>query len=86
MNSAAYCFSRPDSLPTGDSSPRPWVVTTAAGPSPGRERSRGFHFKPGRVVMPELIHRHAERVKDSSGVVYQVLIYGEPRDDGTWEG
>ena len=36
--------------------------------------------------MPELIHQHVEQVRDSNGVIYSVLIYGEGRDDGTWEG
>ena len=36
--------------------------------------------------MPELIHQHAEQVRDSAGVIYNILIYGEARDDGTWEG
>lgn len=36
--------------------------------------------------MPELIHQHAEQVQDSAGVRYRVLVYGERREDGTWEG
>ena len=36
--------------------------------------------------MPEIIHQHAEQVRDSAGTIYRVLIYGEARDDGTWEG
>ena len=34
----------------------------------------------------KLIHLHGERVQDTLGNVYEVLIYGEPRLDGTWEG
>jgi hypothetical protein len=34
----------------------------------------------------QLIRRHSERVQDTLGNVYEVLIYGEPRLDGTWEG
>jgi hypothetical protein len=33
-----------------------------------------------------LIHLHSERVQDTLGNVYEVLVYGEPRLDGTWEG
>ena len=33
-----------------------------------------------------LIHLHGERVQDTLGHLYEVLIYGEPRLDGTWEG
>lgn len=33
-----------------------------------------------------LIHLHSERVQDTLGNIYEVLIYGEPRLDGTWEG
>ena len=33
-----------------------------------------------------LIHLHTERVQDTLGHLYEVLIYGEPRLDGTWEG
>ena len=36
--------------------------------------------------VPELIHRHTDQVKDSHGHIYDVLIYGEPRADGKWEG
>ena len=35
---------------------------------------------------PGLIHRHTEQVRDSHGHLYDVLVYGEPRVDGTWEG
>ena len=35
---------------------------------------------------PLLIHRHSEQVQDSGGHLYDVLVYGEPRADGTWEG
>jgi hypothetical protein len=34
----------------------------------------------------QLIRLHSERVQDTLGNVYEVLIYGEPRLDGTWEG
>lgn len=34
----------------------------------------------------QLIRLHNERVQDTLGNVYEVLIYGEPRLDGTWEG
>ena len=34
----------------------------------------------------QLIHLHSEPVQDTSGNIYEVLIYGEPRPDGTWEG
>jgi len=34
----------------------------------------------------QLIHLHSERVQDTLGNIYEVLIYGEPRADGTWEG
>jgi len=37
-------------------------------------------------ALPVLIHRHSEQVRDSHGRLYDVLIYGEPRADGTWEG
>ena len=33
-----------------------------------------------------LIHQHSERVQDTSGNLYEIFIYGEPRLDGTWEG
>ena len=33
----------------------------------------------------QLIRLHSERVQDTLGNVYEVLIYGEPRLDGTWE-
>jgi hypothetical protein len=36
--------------------------------------------------MAELIHRRAEPVVTSRGVVYQALVYGDERTDGTWEG
>lgn len=35
---------------------------------------------------PLLIHRHSEQVQDSGGHTYDVLVYGEPRADGMWEG
>ena len=34
----------------------------------------------------QLIRLHSERVQDTLGNVYEVLIYCEPRLDGTWEG
>ena len=37
-------------------------------------------------ALPVLIHRHGEQVQDAQGHLYDVLIYGEPRTDGTWEG
>ena len=37
-------------------------------------------------ALPVLIHRHSEQMQDSHGHLYDVLIYGEPRTDGTWEG
>jgi hypothetical protein len=33
-----------------------------------------------------LIRLHSERVQDTLGNLYEVLVYGEPRLDGTWEG
>lgn len=36
--------------------------------------------------MAELIHQRAEQVRDSQGVIYNALVYGEERSDGTWEG
>ena len=41
-----------------------------------------------RLLSPasQLIRQHSERVQDKSGNLYDVLIYGEPRIDGTWEG
>jgi amphi-Trp domain-containing protein len=35
---------------------------------------------------PHLIHRHSERVLDAGGRSYDVIVYGEGRADGTWEG
>ena len=37
-------------------------------------------------ALPVLIHRYSEQVQDSHGHLYDVLAYGEPRTDGTWEG
>lgn len=34
----------------------------------------------------QLIRQHGERVQDTLGNLYDVLIYGAPRLDGTWEG
>lgn len=36
--------------------------------------------------MRELIHRHSAHVRTRSGVLYEALVYGEPRPDGTWIG
>lgn len=36
--------------------------------------------------MRELIHRHSARVLTGDGVLYEALIYGEQRADGTWIG
>lgn len=36
--------------------------------------------------MPELIHHCAYKVNDSEGRSYEVLIYGDRRDDGAWIG
>ncbi|HLZ00212.1 MAG TPA: hypothetical protein VKT33_14230 [Candidatus Angelobacter sp.] len=36
--------------------------------------------------MAELIHEHSTRVKGEDGTSYSVLIYGQERPDGTWEG
>lgn len=38
------------------------------------------------LATPELVHRHTEQVVDTRGRLYDALIYGEPRADGTWEG
>jgi len=40
----------------------------------------------GGASSPLLIHRHSERVLDAGGRSYDVLVYGELRADGTWEG
>ena len=40
----------------------------------------------GGASSPLLIHRHSERVLDAGGRSYDVLVYGEGRADGTWEG
>ena len=40
----------------------------------------------GALSSPHLIHRHAEQVRDTGGRLYDVLVYGEGRADGTWEG
>ena len=41
----------------------------------------------GLVSSPaQLIRLHSERVQDTLGNFYEVLVYGEPRLDGTWEG
>jgi hypothetical protein len=37
-------------------------------------------------ALPVLIHRHSEQVRDTHGHLYDVLIYGEPKAGGTWEG
>lgn len=36
--------------------------------------------------MAELIQQRAEQIRDSRGAIYDVLVYGEERSDGTWEG
>lgn len=36
-------------------------------------------------ALPLLIHTHSDHLQDSFGNRYRVLIYGEPRTDGTWE-
>ena len=36
--------------------------------------------------MPELIHEFKNRLQSQSGDRYSVLVYGERRSDGTWEG
>lgn len=36
--------------------------------------------------MAELIYQRPTQVQDSYGKTYAVLVYGRPRDDGTWEG
>jgi amphi-Trp domain-containing protein len=33
-----------------------------------------------------LIHTHGDQVRDSAGRLYDVLVYGAERADGTWEG
>ena len=40
----------------------------------------------GTSSTTRLIHQHSDRVQDTLGNLYEVLIYGEPRLDGTWEG
>jgi hypothetical protein len=36
--------------------------------------------------MAELIQTYAETVRDAEGVEYVAHVYGEAREDGTWEG
>ncbi|HXG64220.1 MAG TPA: hypothetical protein VNO70_03875 [Blastocatellia bacterium] len=36
--------------------------------------------------MPELIHQHTKQLQGADGKIYNVLVYGAPRTDGTWEG
>jgi len=36
--------------------------------------------------MPELIHQHASPLLDAEGRTYAVVVFGEQRADGTWEG
>ena len=36
--------------------------------------------------MAELIQTYVETVRDPRGVEYVAHVYGETRDDGTWEG
>jgi len=33
-----------------------------------------------------LVNRHGDQLRDSAGRLYDVLVYGEERADGTWEG
>ena len=40
----------------------------------------------GLVSKSQLVRQHSELVKDSSGNVYHALVYGDQRNDGTWEG
>lgn len=40
-----------------------------------------------RSLAAELIHEHSARyIDDEDGTIYSVRIYGEEREDGTWEG
>jgi amphi-Trp domain-containing protein len=52
----------------------------------GGAREMTVRVKWGGVSAPHLIHRHSERVLDTGGRSYDVLVYGEGRADGTWEG
>ena len=36
--------------------------------------------------MRELIHRHSARVRARDGTIYEALIYGQARIDGSWIG
>jgi hypothetical protein len=36
-------------------------------------------------ALPLLIHTYSDHVQDSQGHLFRVLVYGEPRTDGTWE-
>jgi len=36
--------------------------------------------------MPELIHEFKNHVESRDGVRYSVVVYGERRADGNWEG
>jgi hypothetical protein len=36
--------------------------------------------------LSHVIRQHSETVQDTSGNIYDVFVYGEPRLDGTWEG
>jgi hypothetical protein len=36
--------------------------------------------------MPELIHEFKNHVESENGVRYSVMVYGECRTDGNWEG
>jgi len=36
--------------------------------------------------MPELIHKFKNHVESENGIRYSVVVYGERRTDGNWEG
>jgi hypothetical protein len=36
--------------------------------------------------MKEVIHKHSARISDEYGTVYEALVCGERREDGTWQG
>jgi hypothetical protein len=37
-------------------------------------------------AMAELIHKQMTTVRDESGRHFDAAVYGQPRDDGYWEG
>ena len=39
-----------------------------------------------RGRMPELIHKFKNHVESENGIRYSVVVYGERRTDGNWEG